>query len=395
MSADQSSKVPVHGKCDPQFEPLRQIFEKHLSSGHENGGSIHVSIAGKSVVDLWGGYKDEKRTKPWTEDTIGPIWSTTKTVTALAVLLLVDRGLLDVDAPVTKYWPEFAGDGRNDVLVRHLLSHTSGFPGWPTHLETEELYDIPAAADKLVNQSPWWKPGSQFGYETFTFGYILDGLVRRVSGKPLIQLIREELAVPREADFYLGVPESEWGRIAELTPPPPLKKELLNPEGMFMRVIMSGSPDVQEPATPGFRLAGMGAAGGFSNARALNRILSIVSLNGTVDGQQFLSPSTIDQIFRVQANGLDVVTNRPVRFGIGFGLPMPEAEGTEIEWMLDGRVCYWTGWGGSIGMMDLDNQMTITYTMNRMGAGFGATDRTADYVTTIYECLKISRASRI
>ncbi|KAL4894866.1 beta-lactamase/transpeptidase-like protein [Aspergillus ambiguus] len=374
----------VHGTCDPAFAAVRDIFQKHVSSGNEVGASICVTIGDKTVIDLWGGYADAAKTNPWKEDTIVPVWSTTKTWMALAMLLLADRGQVDLYAPVTKYWPEFGGDGRDDIQVRHFLNHSAGLPSWDPPLKVPEMFDFALATQKLIQQKPWWAPGTKSGYHLQSQGYLIGELVQRITGKSLGQFIHEEFIDPLNASAYLPVPEKHWSRIGEMIPPEPFKL----PPGIEMQSIMvramKGTPTPAEVSnTPEFRNVGVGSYAGFSNAAGLNRLLSIVTNNGSsLDGRRFLSPAIIDKIFEEQVNGIDLVIGIPLRFGMGFGLTNPE-----LDWLPSGRVCFWGGWGGSVAIMDLDRKITFTYAMNRMGLGTLGNDRTHDYARAFYGAL--------
>src|SRR6202035_888018 len=159
-------------------------------------------------------------------DTTTNVWSSTKTVTSLAALMLAERGDLDVDAPVAKYWPEFAANGKQDVLVRHLLSHASGVSGLDQPAVVADLYDWEQATSRMAAQAPWWEPGTASGYHALNYGHLVGEVVRRISGKTLRQFVAEEIAGPRGADFQMGAAEGDWGRIADVVPPVPLPIDL-------------------------------------------------------------------------------------------------------------------------------------------------------------------------
>ncbi|KAI9038268.1 serine hydrolase domain-containing protein [Aspergillus affinis] len=376
----------VQGTCDPTFAAVRDLLEKQVNSHDEIGASICVNIEGRTVIDIWGGYADRARTEPWKEDTIVPVWSITKTVMSLAVLILVDRGILDPYAPVAKYWPDFATPDKEKIQVRHFLSHTAGLPSWDPPLESHEFYDVPFALEKLVQQQPWWEPGTASGYHMTSQGYLIGELVRRVTGKTLGEFIHAELAGPRDADFHLPVSEEHWPRIGQMELPPPLPVSFDGDE-IQPRAFRGSKLAPEACNTPEFRRLGIGAMTGFANARAVNRILSIVSLHGEVDGKRFVSPETIDLIFQEQMSGKDLVLGYYIRLGMGYGLPPQDAE-RSLKWIPDGRVCYWGGFGGSIGIMDLDRKMTITYAMNKMGYGTLGNENTVQYVKAVYEAFK-------
>ena len=212
----------INGSCDKRFEAVRQALAECLDSGEELGASIVLDLDGDVVIDMWGGHRDEARTQPWVSDTITNVWSTTKTVTSLAALMLVDRGRLDVDAPVATYWPEFAAAGKEGVLVRHLLAHTSGVSGLDQPAAVDDLYDWDKSTSRFAAQAPWWEPGTASGYHALNFGHLIGEVVRRISGKSLKQFVADEIAGPLSADFQIGAVESDWDRIAPVVPPPPL-----------------------------------------------------------------------------------------------------------------------------------------------------------------------------
>lgn len=338
----------VQGHCDESFNQVKQLLANNVKAGLELGACICVNINGKNVVDIWSGYTDEDATKEWKEDTIINVWSCSKTVTNLAVLIAHDRGLLDVHEKVLKYWPEFAQNGKDGVLVKHILSHSTGVAGWSPDITLEEACDVEFSTAKLAEQAPWWEPGKVSGYHALNQGHLAGELIRRVTGKSLKKFIAEEIAGPLGADFQLGAVERDWDRISTLIPPPPLTAETganqLDPNSVAMKALTNPTPNAPFAFTPTWRNAEIGAANGHGNARALVRILSIISLGGEVDGVRLLSPKTIDTIFEEQTNGVDLVLGKPLRFGIGYGLPVPET----TPWLSpDGRICFWGGWVSS------------------------------------------------
>jgi CubicO group peptidase (beta-lactamase class C family) len=202
----------VQGRCDDRFSGVREALARRLDED-ELGASMAVDLDGETVVDIWGGYRDEARTTPWTQDTITNVWSTTKCVLSLAALTLVDRGELDVDAPVGDYWPEFSANGKKDVLVRHLLSHTSGVSGWEQPFSVRDMYDWPTATERLAAQRPWWEPGTASGYHAATQGFLVGEVVRRITNKTFRKFVRDEIAGPLGADFQVGARQADWDRI--------------------------------------------------------------------------------------------------------------------------------------------------------------------------------------
>lgn len=182
----------LQGLCDSRFERVREALTQGIDSGEEVGVSLCVSVEGENVIDLWGGWRDKEHSAEWTEDTIAAIFSASKTVTSLAVLMLVDRGQIDLHAPVAKYWPEFAQNGKDKVLVRHLLSHTAGLPAWEPPFSMAEAMDVQASTARLAAQAPWWEPGTRGSYHASSFGHLNGELVRRVTGITLSQFIARD-----------------------------------------------------------------------------------------------------------------------------------------------------------------------------------------------------------
>jgi len=373
----------LQGKCDERFGALRSALQQNVDSGAELGASVVVDLDGEIVIDLWGGYRDEARTQPWERDTITNVWSTTKTVTSLAALMLADRGELDVDAPVARYWPEFAAAGKQDVLVRHLLSHSSGVSGLDQPAVMEDLYDFDKSTARFAAQAPWWSPGTASGYHALNFGHLIGEVLRRITGTSLKQFVADQIAGPLGADFQIGAAEHDWGRIAPVVPPPPLPFDLeaLGLDSPVVKTFTGPPADAAAANTAAWRLADIGAANGHGNARSVARILSVISRGGEADGVRLLRPETVDLIFREQTNGVDLVLGVPLRFGIGYGLPQLDT----LPYVPDQKICFWGGWGGSVIIMDLSRRMTISYMMNKMGPGIIGSDRSEQYVRTIYD----------
>jgi CubicO group peptidase (beta-lactamase class C family) len=311
-------------------------------------------------------------------------------VTALAALMLVDRGQLDVDAPVAAYWPEFAASGKQDILVRHILSHTSGVSGWALPFTHDDMYDWAKATSALAAQAPFWEPGTASGYHANNMGHLVGEVVRRITGKRLKQFVDEEIAGPLAADFQIGARESDWGRCAEIIPPPPLDLDFAaaDPDSVLIKTIAGTVPDASAANSPAWRRADMGATNGHGNAASVARILDVITLGGVSRGVRLLSPETIEVIFREQSHGVDLFLGAPIRWGIGYGLPDPAG----VPFVPEGKICFWGGWGGSMIIMDLDHHMTISYMMNKMQPGVIGSAVAATYCSAIYEGLAQSAA---
>jgi CubicO group peptidase (beta-lactamase class C family) len=372
----------IHGHVDDRFAPVRDEFVRQLDSGEELGASIAVTVEGESVVDLWGGYADSERSKQWQEDTLTNVWSTTKTVTALAALMLVDQGLLDLDRPVAHYWSEFAANGKESVLVRQVLSHTSGVSGWAEPVTVETLYDQEKAAAIMAAQAPWWAPGTASGYHLLNYGHLIAEIVRRVTGVSLGTFVKGQIAGPLGADFHIGLDPAEFHRVSNVVPPPPSQLDLaqLPPESPAFKTYSNPPLDAEVTWTDAWRTAEIGAANGQGNARSVARIQSVISNGGEVDGVRLLSEATIERIFERQSDNVDLILFVPLRFGIGFALPQPAS----APFVPSGKVAFWGGWGGSLIVNDLDRRMTIAYVMNKMSSGIIGSPRSDAYLRAIY-----------
>jgi CubicO group peptidase (beta-lactamase class C family) len=378
-----SDGTVVHGTYGPRFADLVKALDDELVNGDEVGAALAVDVDGVSVIDVWGGYADGARSTRWAEDTIVNVWSSTKPVCVLAALILVDRGLLDLDAPVARYWPEFAANGKQDILVRHVLSHTSGVAGWNEPFTQEQMYDRAAAVARLADQAPWWTPGTQAGYHAQNYGHLVGEIVRRITGTSLTDFVRREIAEPLGADVQIGARAADDHRVAELITPPPIQLPPLPPDSP-MRKVFSAPPAAAEPAnTTAWRRAEVAACNGHTNARGLVRALSPIALGGRVNGVTLLRPETVDRIFDVHATEPDLVLGTPVTWGLGMALPTADF----LPYLPTERTCFWGGWGGSLVVMDLHRRVTIAYTMNHMTSDLVGSDRTRRYLELVYKAL--------
>ncbi len=279
-----SHSPPIPGRCDPRFERVREQFLREFSAGNEVGAAVCVTLEGETVVELWGGHQDRQRTRPWERDTLVNVYSTTKGITAIALHRLVDEGAVDLDAPVARYWPEFAQAGKERLPVRHLLSHEAGLAAVRKPLPVDALYDWRLMCEVLAEQAPWWEPGTQHGYHALTYGWLVGEVIRRVRGKSVGQVVREEIARPLGAEFEIGFGPELDARVAPLLQGPihagpdgrpafdlfaAVRQE---PEGLLARVF--ANPPILDGKfvnSREWRAAEIPAANGHTNARALAR----------------------------------------------------------------------------------------------------------------------------
>jgi CubicO group peptidase (beta-lactamase class C family) len=352
----------VQGLTQERFAPVREAFEANLAKGDDIGASFCATVEGEVVVDLWGGFADPGRARAWDRDTIVNVYSTTKTMCALTALLVADRGGIDFDAPVARYWPEFAANGKADIKVSHLMSHSAGLSGWKERITKSDLYDWDKCVGLLAAQAPLWEPGTASGYHAITQGYLVGEVVRRVTGKTLGTVFREEIAGPLGADFWIGLPASEDDRVAELIPPPRGQQAGDDPNQSELQKISFNNPgvDVGETKTRAWRGAEIPAAGGTGNARSIATVHTILANGGVAQGRRFISEAGCRKALEVQIDGQDLILGGPARFGMGFGLPGPAFP------LPNPNTIYWGGYGGSLIIIDMDARTTFGYAMNKM-----------------------------
>ena len=355
------SDALVQGYTHDKYKAVRDVLAQNLASSADVGASFCATHEGETVVDIWGGFADEARTRPWKQDTIVNVYSTTKTMTALTALLIADRGELDFDAPVARYWPEFAANGKERIKVSHLMSHSAGLSGWKEPIRGEDLYDWDKVTSMLAAQAPYWEAGTAPGYHAVTQGYLVGEVIRRITGSTLGTVFRKEIAEPLGADFHIGLPSSEDARVADLIPPPagagiseksedPLPANMANNPGV----------DVLATRSRAWRGAEIPAAGGTGNARSVAEIQAILANGGVAKGKRFMSEAGCRKALELQIEGMDLILGVPVRFGLGFGLsggmvPLPNP-----------NTIFWGGYGGSLVIIDMDARTTFSYVMNRM-----------------------------
>ncbi len=305
-------------------------------------------------------------------------------MTTLCALILIDRGELDMDSPVARYWPEFAQAGKSEILVRWLLSHSAGLPGFDQIIPMEALYDWNRTVHVLERQEPWWEPGTQSGYHVVTFGYLVGELVRRISGKSLGAFFHDEVAVPLGADFHIGLSREHDARVAELIAPQPIKPLPLEPGSVAARTWLN-TPIIPGYSDRAWRGAEIPSSNGHGNARSAARVGSLLACGGWLDSLSILSKATIDRAIEEQFNGMDLVLGVlgfPVRWGLGFGLA------SEALPFLSPRSFFWGGFGGSWLEMDPEIRVCISYVMNRLEADPGGGPRMIGLRSALFDVVK-------
>jgi len=374
----------VQGTCDPRFEAVRTVFAERIDANQEVGAAIAFVLDGELVVDLWGGYADRERTRPWRRDTIVNTYSTTKGMTTICAHRLVEQGRLDLDAPVARYWPEFAQAGKASIPVRWLLCHKAGLPAIRRPMPKESLYDWNAMIEGLAETEPWWEPGTQHGYSPVTFGHLVGELIRRIDGRTVGRMFREDVALPLGADYHIGLDAANDVRVAEMigslmpprTDPEKGGPRLKGPLAKFLQEMTDPTTMVgaafNNPPTPArgineraWRGAEIPAANGHGTARALARIYGALARGGELGGVRILEPETIERATEEQASGPDATLGgMPMRYGLGFML-----RSASTPFSPSPRSFGHPGAGGSIGMADPERRVGFGFVMNKMGSG--------------------------
>tara|TARA_R110002072_G_scaffold89232_6_gene200014 strand:+ start:4155 stop:5294 length:1140 start_codon:yes stop_codon:yes gene_type:complete len=378
-----SSSVEIFGECDARFSKVKDVLASSIESGEDLGASFSAYIHGEKVVDIWGGHLDEGQTQAWQEDTIVNVYSTTKTMTFLCALRLVEQGKLNFDANVAEYWPEFAQNGKQEVKVWHLLDHAAGLSGTDEPLKGDDLYDWQKVVSALEKQAPWWEPGTATGYHALTQGYLIGEVVRRITGQTIGQFFASEIAGPLQADFMIGVPESEFSRIGDLMPPggdASLTQDG-DPDSIAVRTFKYPATSALASRTPGWRKAEIPAANGHGNARSVAKIHALLANKGEAHGVRLFSEALAKQVMDVRIEGTDMALAVPMSFGLGFGI------NTAKLLSPNPNVCFWGGWGGSLALIDQDAGMSMSYVMNKMHVGLVGDLRSFNLAQAMYAAL--------
>ncbi|MDQ1012700.1 CubicO group peptidase (beta-lactamase class C family) [Streptomyces sp. V4I23] len=381
----------IDGHCDERFAAVRAAFEDNFRERGELGAAVTVLAGGETVVDLWGGWADPARTRPWERDTLVNVWSTTKGPTALCAHLLADRGELDLDAPVASYWPEFVAAGKEKVLVRHLLSHRAGLAGFRAPHSLDELCDWELTCARLAATEPWWEPGTRSGYHALTYGHLVGEVVRRITGQLPGDFLRQEVTGPLGIDFALGVPREETGRVAELEHPrvPPTAEQA----AVFQQLSPLAHAALLNPVvgadganSPQWRAAQVPAANGHATARAVAALYGIFAGRGVLGDRRVLSAEAAERVREGQGSCRDLVLGPGFAHDteVGLGLWLSGANGSYGP---NPRAFGHDGFGGSCGLADPEAGLSLGYVMNRMGPRIADDPRKMALVDAVYRSL--------
>ena len=376
--------MTVHGSCNADFAAVGEAFEENFDLRGELGAAVCVYRDGERVVDLWGGHLDWERTAPWRADTIVCMASVTKSMTALCLHILIERGEVELDAPMVRYWPEFAQAGKAGITVRQSLGHNDGVifndasrPG--------DWLDTDAIASAIAAQAPEWEPGTRGAYNSFNYGFLIGEIVRRVSGRTPGEFFREEIAAPLGIDYQIGVREDDLTRVSNLYPNPEsvTMSSFSDPTTKLARAWHSlpASSDALGPFNRAeFRTGEFPSANGTGNARAIARVYGALAGGGEIDGVRVWAPETVSQMRELQWDGVCGITDRPFRMGLGVFLNSPPLSGMGPNPNAFGHM----GVGGAFGFADPEAGLSFSYSPNYMCAGAGVGDRCDALVAALY-----------
>lgn len=364
-----SDRAGLGGWTDPAFATVADAFADNFATHGEVGASVCVHVDDRVVVDLWGGRADGTGSRAFGPDTLVDVFSVGKSLVALLAAQRIDRGELDPGEPVHRRWPAFARAGKEDVTLRHLLTHQAGLPAVRRRLPPDAMLDWELMAGALADQRPWWEPGSGHGYHVNTFGFLVGEVLRRTTGRSVGALLRDEVAAPLAADVHLGLPDAEHARVADFLWPaePPAEQE---PEGLDEHQLMlhntyfnpSGLSGAGVVNTPAWRRAEIPSTNAHASARGIARVYAALAAGGRLGSVEVVGADTLAAAATEQVAGPDRVLQRPTRFGLGFQLTQPERPLGPNP----GAFGHF-GAGGSLGFCDPEARVAFGYTMNLLG----------------------------
>jgi CubicO group peptidase (beta-lactamase class C family) len=371
----------IHGVCAERFAGVRAAFEANFESGEELGARFCLVQAGEVVVDLWAGFADRQRTRAFDDRTLTAVFSTTKAVAALLIARLVDAGKLDYGQRVAEVWPEFGQAGKQDITVEQVMSHQEGLSGFPDEMDPALWFDWDAICEKLAAMAPLWPPGSASGYHPITFGYLAGEIFRRVDGRTMGTALREDLAGPLDLDLWIGLPDAQHGRVADLQRPNGLPNfGEVNAATKAAFLTPWSSPAGRGQAE--WRRIEIPSANGHATAQALARLMGALANGGWLDGETILSPSLIAEASRERIHGRDLVLPFVMSWGAGFMRNAP------VKVWGPGEATFGhSGWGGSCAFADPETGLAGAYVMNKQSTDLIGDARARRLIEAAYAAL--------
>lgn len=373
--------IEIHGVCPDRFAGVREAFAANFESGQELGARFCLVEAGEVAVDLWGGFADRQRTRPFDERTLTAVFSTTKAVASLLIARLVDAGKLDYGQRVAEVWPQFGQAGKQDVTVEQVMSHQAGLSGFPDEMDPALWFDWDAVCAKLAAMAPLWPPGGASGYHPITFGYLAGEIFRRVDGRTMGTALREDLAGPFDLDLWIGLPDAEHGRVADLQRPNGLPDfGEINAATKAAFLTPWSSPGGRGQAE--WRRIEIPSANGHATAPALARLMGALANDGWLDGETILSPALIAEASRERIRGQDLVLPFVMSWGAGF------MRNSAVKVWGPGEATFGhSGWGGSCAFADPQTRLAGAYVMNKQSTDLIGDARARRLIEAAYAAL--------
>ncbi len=349
----------IAGFAPPRFAGVKDAFAANFAAGEELGARFALVEAGEVVVDLWAGHADRQATKAFDDKTLACVFSTTKALAALLMARLVDAGRLDYAQTTASIWPEFAANGKASITVEQLLSHQGGLCGFPERMDPAEWFDWELICAKLAAMAPLWPPGTASGYHPITIGYLAGEIFRRVDGRSMAVALSEDLAQPFGLDLWIGLPDAEAHRVADLQRPKGLPDfGERNAATVAAFLTPWSAPAAADPSA--WRRMPVPSANGYATANGLARLMGALANDGWLDGEQILSPALIAEAARERIRGTDLVL--PFEMSWGAGFMRNEAV---HPWGPGNQSFGHSGWGGSCAFADPERKLAGAYVMNR------------------------------
>jgi CubicO group peptidase (beta-lactamase class C family) len=362
----------------PGFEPVLAAFEANFSEDLELGAGFCALVEGEVVVDLVGGFADRAKTIPWTDQTLVPIYSTTKPIAAMVLAGLQDQGKLSFDDPIGWLWPEFTAHGK-DVTIAQALSHQAGVPGFVDPIDPALWLNPPALAAALAEVAPMWEPGTANGYHPLTYGYIAGELAMRAHGTTLGTQLRDDICAPLNADFWIGLPDVHHERCAEMSRPKAMP--MLGPVTEERRVAFLTKWAAPDRGGGEWRRAEIPSANGHGTARSVATLYGVFANNGKIGDTQVISPETMADFTKARIKGADLVLPYDIEWAAGVMRNSNQFFGPNPATM-----CH-AGWGGSGAFGDPTRRVSAAYVMNRQTPALMGDERAGRLWAALYECL--------
>lgn len=370
--------LDIKGFVEKGFEPVAEVFQSHLTGGLELGAGFCAKIEGQTVIDIHGGYMDRAKQNAWSENTLVPIYSTTKPIAAIIIARLQDMGILHLDDPVGTLWPEFT-QNEKAVSIAMAMSHQAGVPGFKDPIDPALWLDPPRLAAELAKLSPMWKVGTQSGYHPLTFGYILGELAMRAEGRTLGTHLREDICLPMGIDFWIGLPDGEHERCAQIERPKALPN--LGEINEMRRAAFLTPWAAPNRGTAEWRRAEIPSANGHGTANSVASLYGIFANDGKIGEAEIISQEALEALCQERIRGDDLVLPSNLQWAAGILInnnlvygPNPNALGH-------------SGWGGSFGLADPDKRLSAAYIMNKQSNSLMGDTRAKDLIAALYNCL--------